>query len=327
VLEGLEAPLNETRPVRKDPPPAKTSKESIDLLVVTPARNEMRHIGGMIKSALAQSKKPAIWVIVDDGSTDGTGKVVQDALKDNPNSGIVLLYHDNPRPTIDKRYRPITAGIEYGLSECSKSGVTPTGLAIVDADVILEPNYFEAVCWAMESDERIGIGAGVMFDKQKDGFRPFVDPQGRYILTGAAVLYRFSFLSDIGGFPQSAAPDTVAYYRGLRRGWVPILTEKTHFFHLRTTSSWRRRIYDGGRFYKFGNPPLAAVLTAAYFTINGPNRVAGPAYVVGYTLAMIRRIRKLDEPLVREAFGNQRVISMITSYLLRRPQRSEVRMA
>src|SRR5215472_7891116 len=46
-------------------------------VVVTPARNEVQFIELAIKSVVAQKVRPLKWVIVSDGSTDGTDEVVE----------------------------------------------------------------------------------------------------------------------------------------------------------------------------------------------------------------------------------------------------------
>ena len=43
--------------------------------LITPARNEEGSLPRLAESILAQSARPAEWIIVDDGSTDGTAAV------------------------------------------------------------------------------------------------------------------------------------------------------------------------------------------------------------------------------------------------------------
>jgi glycosyltransferase involved in cell wall biosynthesis len=45
-------------------------------VLVTPARNEARFIATTIESVVAQSVRPLKWVVVSDGSTDGTDEIV-----------------------------------------------------------------------------------------------------------------------------------------------------------------------------------------------------------------------------------------------------------
>src|SRR5882757_10476738 len=45
-------------------------------ILITPARNEAQFIELTIKSVVAQTVRPLKWVIVSDGSTDGTDDIV-----------------------------------------------------------------------------------------------------------------------------------------------------------------------------------------------------------------------------------------------------------
>ena len=45
-------------------------------VVITPVRNEEKHIHSVINSMLRQTIRPLQWVIVDDGSTDNTGRII-----------------------------------------------------------------------------------------------------------------------------------------------------------------------------------------------------------------------------------------------------------
>ena len=51
-------------------------------VLITPARNEAAFIEGTIKSVVAQTILPVKWVIVSDGSTDGTDEIVKKYLPD-----------------------------------------------------------------------------------------------------------------------------------------------------------------------------------------------------------------------------------------------------
>src|SRR5262245_56598386 len=45
-------------------------------LLVTPARNEEQHLEQTILAVLAQTVRPVKWIIVNDGSTDATAKII-----------------------------------------------------------------------------------------------------------------------------------------------------------------------------------------------------------------------------------------------------------
>ena len=49
----------------------------LGLALVTPARNEAIFIEATIQAVVAQTVQPARWIIVSDGSTDGTDEIVE----------------------------------------------------------------------------------------------------------------------------------------------------------------------------------------------------------------------------------------------------------
>src|SRR5882672_5997533 len=53
-------------------------------VLITPARNEAEFIELTLKSVVAQTVRPLKWVIVSDGSTDGTDEIVQEYVSRHP---------------------------------------------------------------------------------------------------------------------------------------------------------------------------------------------------------------------------------------------------
>ena len=49
-------------------------------IVVTPCRNEEMSHPNLVQSITAQTIKPSLWVIVDDGSTDKTGELIAEVV-------------------------------------------------------------------------------------------------------------------------------------------------------------------------------------------------------------------------------------------------------
>src|ERR1039458_830039 len=59
------------------PTKAKTSQPRLTYVLITPARNEAASIELTIQSVVKQTARPLRWVIVSDGSTDGTDDIVR----------------------------------------------------------------------------------------------------------------------------------------------------------------------------------------------------------------------------------------------------------
>ena len=52
-------------------------RHALDYVLITPARNEAAFIERTMQSVIAQTILPKRWVIVSDGSTDGTDEIVR----------------------------------------------------------------------------------------------------------------------------------------------------------------------------------------------------------------------------------------------------------
>src|SRR5271168_2747142 len=59
-------------------------KKPLSYVLITPARNEADYIELTLKSVVTQTVRPAKWIIVSDGSTDGTDDIVRKYAADYP---------------------------------------------------------------------------------------------------------------------------------------------------------------------------------------------------------------------------------------------------
>jgi poly-beta-1,6-N-acetyl-D-glucosamine synthase len=114
------------------------SNEYIDaarrLTIIVPAYNEAESLADTIESIKAQTTPPAAIVVVDDGSTDGTGDVAR-AL------GVTVL-----RP-------PANTGSKAGAQNYALRFVTTEFTMAIDADTTLAPNAVELLMRPMVERE------------------------------------------------------------------------------------------------------------------------------------------------------------------------------
>ncbi len=45
------------------------------LAIVTPAKNEAKNIPNLVRAMAGQTRKPDLWIFINDGSTDDTARV------------------------------------------------------------------------------------------------------------------------------------------------------------------------------------------------------------------------------------------------------------
>ena len=119
-------------------------------VLITPARDEAQFIELTIKSVVAQTALLIKWVIVSDGSTDGTDDIVNRYAVDHPWIELVRM------PARRERH---FAGKAHAF-DTGRDRVTDLDFDVIgnlDADVSFEPNHFEFLLAKFAEDPRLGV--------------------------------------------------------------------------------------------------------------------------------------------------------------------------
>jgi hypothetical protein len=158
-------------------------------VLVTPVRDEETTIGQTIQSVLKQSVLPREWVIVSDGSTDGTNGIVRQAAMLNPWIRLLQL-----APRVGRSFAAVVYNAETGIRHMSIRNYAYLGL--LDADVTFQSDYFELLMRRFDADPKLGLVGGVVIDLglPRDRF-----PRNRLDIPGAVQFFRRECLEKIGG--------------------------------------------------------------------------------------------------------------------------------
>jgi len=109
-------------------------------VLVTPAKNEEQNLPEVSKSVIGQKIKADLWVIVDDGSTDGTPRILEDL---QANYSWIRSIRLPPRPRDITFIIVMSAkGLDYALEYCRENNIEFDYIGLLDADTVLEGNYF-----------------------------------------------------------------------------------------------------------------------------------------------------------------------------------------
>jgi glycosyltransferase involved in cell wall biosynthesis len=162
------------------------------LLVISPAKDEAQYIERTIESMVGQTHRPALWVIVDDGSSDRTGAIAEQAGRDHP--------------WIEVLHRPPGAGrrVAPGVVEAFYDGLALANLddydflCKLDADIEIPPDYFAACLRRFAENPRLGTISGKAFIPTEQALIP--ERNSDDFSMGCAKLYRKKCFEQIGGF-------------------------------------------------------------------------------------------------------------------------------
>lgn len=126
------------------------------LIVVTPIHNEKSNIGILADQIERSSRKPDLWIIVDDGSTDGGAQIIRDRRN---SADTIVLERSNKGGLIGgSAFTAWQYGVDYALEQHPDF----TYIMKLDADVNLPDQYLKAVLEQFERDPACGLVGGVL---------------------------------------------------------------------------------------------------------------------------------------------------------------------
>lgn len=281
--------------------------------LITPARDERENLDRLCRSLVAQEFRPREWVIVDNGSIDGTAEYAAKLAELHP--WISSLSID--AVVGETRAEPTIRAFEAGLALL---GERDDVIVKLDADVSFEPDFFSRLVGAFERDPLLGMASGSCYELQSGVWRQRHVTGGH--VWGATRAYRRSCLDAILPLDYGLAWDGIDELKAAVDGWrAETLTDLAFRHHRpegeRETSQWNAWVSTGRMSYYMGyrfgyfvlrtlyharrNP--AALLSILGFVSSGFARA--PRYPDDAVLAHLRRKQSLrNVPLrIAEAFG------------------------
>jgi hypothetical protein len=273
----------------------------LNYVLVTPARNERRLIEGTIRSVIAQTHLPSRWVIVSDGSTDGTDEIV--ARYAGEHAFIELLRMPEHR---ERNFAAKAVCFNSGFDHLRESDFDL--IANLDADVTFGPDYFEFLVGRFAEIPRLGV-AGTPF--VEDASRPqshsyshrFADLEH---VSGTCQMFRRQCLEEVGGYVpiKGGGIDWIAVTTARMKGWqTRTFLERTCLHHRKmgtaSRTPLRARFQHGQEDYYVGKHPLWQLMRGLFQMKSKPLVLGGLSLILGYFWAMAKRVpRQVSEELI-----------------------------
>jgi glycosyltransferase involved in cell wall biosynthesis len=262
---------------------------------MTAAHNEEAFIEKTITSVLAQTALPKRWVVVSDGSTDNTNQIVESYAGQHEFIRFLKL----TRP-VGRNFGSKGIALQEGCKLLE--GISFEFVGNIDADVAVEPHYFERLMGYFERDPQLGLAAGFVYEEQDDEFRSRAANRVDSV-PHAAQLVRRACYEAIGGYSvfKHGGEDWYAQQCAKMNGWHAEAIPALKLFHKRPTgaaSNLLRHQFRLGRLdYSFGSAPVFEFLKCALRVSEKPWLLGSVTRFLGFAWSGIMREKR---PVSRE---------------------------
>jgi biofilm PGA synthesis N-glycosyltransferase PgaC len=275
--------------------------------LVTPARNERANLPRLAAAVRAQQHLPAAWMIVDDGSDDGTRELALELAAAEP--WIHLVDAAAKRAgTLEQGKREGRDLLAFRLGVEALPGRTDIVMK-VDADVAFAPGYCAELMRRFEAQPDLGMASGACHELE----------DGRWVrrrivqstVWGATRAYRWECLPAVMDLEPRLGWDGLDELRAHRMGYrtdgfTDIGFEHHRPEHAREPGRWRAHVAQGRASWYMGYRPSYLALRTLY---RAREDRAALAMAWGYLHAAAGRAPRFPEPEIRRALRDRQRLS------------------
>ena len=267
-------------------------------VVISPVRDEAKYLQKTIDSMVAQTVLPGKWVIVDDGSTDGTGAIAQRAAEQHP--WIEVVHR------ADRGIRAVGPGVVEAFYDgyARLEGFDYDYICKMDGDVSFRQTYFERLLGLFEADPQLGSASGKCYCPH--GGQLVEERIHDEMVMGGMKFYRRECFDQIGGLVREVMWDGIDFHRARMCGWrtMSVRDPELRVIHYRQMGSSQRSIIHGrlrwgfGQYF-MGTHPLFILASGLYRMRERPFVIGGLCIILGYLSAWWRRAPRYEDPEFR----------------------------
>jgi glycosyltransferase involved in cell wall biosynthesis len=275
--------------------------------------NEAGNIEKLRDVVFQQSVKPALWVICDGNSKDGSYDIARRVF-----DGYDWIHVISQRSYLEKGYShknfalAVNDCYSYARETCARNNIPYSYIGKIDATTALMPDYFEVLMDELESNGNLAFVCGVEHYQIRNTIK--ISEKFTEKIANSGIndirLYRRDFFEKMKGYPVSFSPDTVLLVKALNMGLAIKITPRTHYYEPRLGGSkigtWKGYKFKGKAMFYLNYHPFLVLLNTLDFMRFYPY-YTGLATLYGYALCFVRKEEQTDDIEIKDYFWNKRL--------------------
>ena len=261
-------------------------------VVITAVRDEEENLPHTIQCMLGQTILPVEWIIVNDGSSDRTGEIIDEYAREHP--WLRALHR------VDRGFRKPGGGVVEAFNEGYGLLRRQDWDFIVkfDGDLSFEQGYFKECFRRFDEDKTLGVAGGtICYDSGGD---LQTEDAPAFHVRGATKIYRRACWEAIGGLWPAPGWDTMDEIKANSLGWTTCSFRDLLLVHHRHTGAadgfWRALVKYGRANYICGYHPLFMLAKCFRRLFKKPHVIGSTVLMYGYLSGFINRIPQVNDP-------------------------------
>jgi glycosyltransferase involved in cell wall biosynthesis len=290
------------------------------VLLISPVRNEAPHFELVARAVAAQTVLPARWIVVDDGSDDGTYELAGSLAEEIAFMTVISTAESADVDVAVDRLAKAAAPRTFNRGLRGVDWKHFTHIGKLDGDIELPPDYLQRVITEFSKDGSLGLAGGQLVERFGPSWKRIRIP-GSHV-HGALKLYSRECFEAIGGIQERLGWDTIdgvyARMNGFTTRSFPEILARHHRHWGSTGGTLRGRARHGTCAYIARYTPTWVVLRSAKLATVRPYGLSGGAFLYGYLHAALSRTDRVDDERFRRFVRRelrQRMLRPLTTRL------------
>jgi glycosyltransferase involved in cell wall biosynthesis len=269
--------------------------------LVTPVKDESENLVSLFKSIEAQLIKPAIWLIVENGSSDNSFELINDLVQKSVlKDSIELIRYvlPNDKYGLGWKYSSVV-GHGFDLLESLGYFDKLDFIGILDADCFPNEVYFKTLISFFEENVSLGItsGFGYLMDGSYDG-------ENSNWVRGNCRLWRIECFLECG-YIKGPSADSLSLAKAVAKGWKAFPCKTASYKCREMGRKVNYRYYGYSAYYR--GVPLIRILMKSVKLAVKLRIIEAWKYLTEYLYHYLRGADKVNDVDILRYFGSFRM--------------------